>query len=127
MNLPRNQTTLRPSDSPPEENFKNKRPRLKVVKVKSAEDIIPREVVEFIQGFLKQYNLCPLVNVLINGRSFPYFFEEQKIVLDYLREETPDELERLAINRDLCKKLGLQRISISQWSYKNQLTKILEV
>lgn len=123
----RNQTTLKPSDHIPEENFKKGKPKLKVKQVKTVDGCIPEEVVKFIEEFLGRNSLVPEINMALNGIIYPYYFPEQKAVLDWLREETPDELERRVINRDHCKKLGLKRIPISKYKYKNQLNIILEI
>lgn len=122
---PRNQTTLKPSDHIPEENFKKGKPKLKVKQVKSSEGCIPEEVVKFIQEFLENSGLVPEVNMSLNGAVYPYYFPEQKAVLDWLREETPDELERRVVNREQCKKLGILRIPISKFKFKNQLNQLL--
>lgn len=112
-----------------EHKFTKGKKKLSYKAYKNSSGKVPIEVVHFIHEFLEKYELNPCRNVLFNGldHKFYMYFPEEKVILDFIDgRETDQEYQEIEEKKSFCKKMGLNRVAFSKYSYKNIVPKIID-
>lgn len=122
----RNQTIINPEDKK-EGSYPQGKPKLNWISIKNNNGIVPKEVGEFVIEVLESIGEAFFPNVSFKGLSkqlkFYYYIPTLNVVIDFLEnKETPTEEEELKEKQKFCKKMNLNRITISKNRYKNLIS-----
>lgn len=115
----RNETQINPKDKK-RGDYEGRIKEIKWRNYKTNFYKVPREVEDFIKGFLQNIELEYFQNVKIQDHKFYYYLPEVNVVIDYIHQgETEQGREEMKVKRAFCKKHGIERIPITNNNYKN--------
>lgn len=122
----RNQTTINPQDKKTG-NYEGQ-PKLNWRSYKSSDNSIPSDIKTFVEEVLVELGETFFPNVgfkNLKSLRWAFYLPVRNAVIDFLQhKETPKEKEELIERRYFCKKMGIKRIVISKFSYKNLRDKL---